>query len=240
MKVLISPSNLEEAAAVLNGGADIVDIKNPAEGSLGASFPWVIREVAALAAGRPAVLSATLGDLPYKPGTAALAAWGAIQAGAGYIKAGLHGMRTEAEALEVMGAVVRSCRDTARRPIAVAAGYADYRRFGGLDPLSIVRVARDSGASVVMLDTAIKDGTTLFDALTEAEAAIFLAAARRAGLATALAGSLNLGHLRLLGRLQVDIIGVRGAVCQASDRGAKIQTGLVTDFVARARLAAAA
>ena len=46
MKVLISPTSLAEAEAVLAGGADIIDIKNPAEGSLGASFPWVIRDVA--------------------------------------------------------------------------------------------------------------------------------------------------------------------------------------------------
>ena len=38
MKVLISPTSLEEAEAVLAGGADIIDIKNPAEGSLGANF----------------------------------------------------------------------------------------------------------------------------------------------------------------------------------------------------------
>src|SRR4029077_2095656 len=85
MKVLISPTSLEEAEAVLAGGADIVDIKNPAEGSLGASFPWVIRGVAERLKGQPITLSATLGDLPHKPGTAALAALGAIQAGARYI-----------------------------------------------------------------------------------------------------------------------------------------------------------
>ena len=174
MKVLISPTSLEEAEAVLAGGADIIDIKNPAEGSLGASFPWVIRRVAERVKGQPITLSATLGDLPHKPGTAALAALGAIQAGARYIKAGLYGTRDYGEALEVMSAVARTCREADPTLLPVAAGYADYRRFGGLDPLTIVRVARDSGAALVMLDTAVKDGTSLFDALSEAEIAGFL------------------------------------------------------------------
>ena len=159
-----------------------------------------------------------MGDLPHKPGTAALAALGAIQAGARYIKAGLHGTRDYGQALEVMSAVARTCREADAALLPVAAGYADYRRFGGLDPLTIVRVARDSGAALVMLDTAVKDGASLFDALSEAEIAAFLVAARAAGLATALAGSLRAGHLGALGRLGVDVVGIRGAVCRHGDR----------------------
>jgi uncharacterized protein (UPF0264 family) len=240
MKVLISPTSLEEAEAVLTGGADIIDIKNPTEGSLGASFPWVIRRVAERVKGQPITLSATLGDLPHKPGTAALAALGAIQAGARYIKAGLHGTRDYGQALEVMSAVTRTCREADAALLPVAAGYADYRRFGGLDPLTIVRVARDSGAALVMLDTAVKDGASLFDALSEAEIAGFLVAARAAGLATALAGSLRAGHLGALGRLGVDVVGIRGAVCCQGDRLTRIDAGLVKDFVARARMPGAA
>jgi (5-formylfuran-3-yl)methyl phosphate synthase len=240
MKVLISPTSLEEAEAVLAGGADIIDIKNPAEGSLGANFPWVIRRVAERLKGQPITLSATLGDLPHKPGTAALAALGAIQAGARYIKAGLYGTRDYGQALEVMSAVARTCREADPTLLPVAAGYADYRRFGGLDPLTIVRVARDSGAALVMLDTAVKDGTSLFDALSEGEIAGFLSAAGAAGLATALAGSLRASDLDTLGRLGVDIVGIRGAVCRGGDRLTAIDAGLVKDFVTRARMPAAA
>jgi uncharacterized protein (UPF0264 family) len=45
MKVLISPKDEFEAKAAVDGGADIIDVKNPDEGSLGANFPWVIRQV---------------------------------------------------------------------------------------------------------------------------------------------------------------------------------------------------
>jgi len=240
MKVLISPISLAEARTALDGGADIIDVKNVAEGSLGASFPWIIRDVAEALRDSAALLSATLGDLPYKPGTAALAALGAIEAGARYVKAGLHGTRSRREALEVMGAVVRTCREADPAIIAVAAGYADYRRFGGLDPMTLIEVARDSGADLAMLDTAIKDGTGLFDALGEDELSAFTAAARAAGLKVALAGSLHARHLSVLRRLGADVVGVRGAVCAGGDRSGRIDAGLVRDFVARARLASAA
>lgn len=239
MKILISPASPEEADSVLEGGADIIDIKNPAEGSLGASFPWVIRRVAERIAGRPVLLSATLGDLPHKPGTAALAALGAIQSGARYIKAGLHGTRDEGEALAVMSAVARTCREADPALLPVAAGYADYRRFGGLDPQTIVRVAAASGAALVMLDTALKDGATLFDAVDEAELAGFAAAARAAGLGVALAGSLGLRHLAALRRIGADVIGLRGAVCRGGDRRGAIDPQLVRDFVTQARMPAA-
>ena len=72
MRLLVSPMNMVEAQAALDGGADILDVKNPKEGSLGANFPWIIREVADLVRGK-VPLSATIGDLDYKPGTASLA-----------------------------------------------------------------------------------------------------------------------------------------------------------------------
>lgn len=45
MKVLISPQNLPEALVCLTAGVEIVDVKTPEEGSLGANFPWVISEM---------------------------------------------------------------------------------------------------------------------------------------------------------------------------------------------------
>ena len=240
MKILVSVVSVSEAEAVLDGGADILDVKNVNEGSLGASFPWLIRRVAEMCRDRPITLSATLGDLPYKPGTAALAADGAVHAGARYIKAGLHGTSDHAQALEVMSAVVRACRDAHPSATAVAAGYADYRRFQGLDPQTIVEVAQASGADVVMLDTAIKDGLGLFNALTEDELTTFVSAGHAAGLQVALAGSVKAKDVGLLRRLGSDVVGIRGAVCRGQDRARSIDAELVRAFVARATTTVAA
>ena len=235
MEVLISPVSVAEALAAAEGGADIVDVKDVAAGSLGASFPWVIRGVAAALRGRGVRISATLGDLPYTPGTAALAALGAAASGARYIKAGLHGVRGDGQALEVMRAVVRACKEHDPRTVVVAAGYADYRRFGGIDPHAVVRAGHAAGADLVMLDTALKDGPALFDALTPGELADFVGAARARGLRVALAGSIRAEHLDALRRLGPDVVGVRGAVCRGGSRSAPLDAALVRAFVALAR-----
>jgi uncharacterized protein (UPF0264 family) len=240
MKVLVSPISLEEAWAAAEGGADIIDVKNVTEGSLGASFPWIIREVVRSLRGRDVTISATLGDLPFKPGTASLAALGAAVSGARYIKAGLHGVRGYGEALGVMKAVVRTCKEYNPQIIVVAAGYADYRRFGGIDPRTLVRVGCDSGSDLVMVDTAIKDGKTLFDALSLDEIQEFIGEAHAAGRKVALAGSIGFQHLAELTRLGPDIVGVRGCVCSANDRTSRIEAALVRRFADAVKEAAAA
>lgn len=225
MRLLVSPMNLVEAKAALDGGADIVDVKNPKEGSLGANFPWTIRAVADLARGR-APVSATIGDLDYKPGTASLAALGAASSGADYVKAGLLGIRTADQAEEMMTAIVRAVKDCDAGKMVVCSGYSDYARVGSLPPLLFPAAAARSGADVVMVDTAIKDGRPTFDFMSEADLRQFIDLGHDEGLEVAIAGSIGFGHLELLLRLQPDIIGVRGIVC-GGDRRSSVQEELV-------------
>jgi len=231
MKVLISPISVEEALVVCEGGADIVDVKNVDEGSLGANFPWIIRGIVDRIQEYDVTCSATLGDLPHKPGTAALAALGAAHAGARYIKAGLHGTTTYSQAAEVMTAVARTCREYDPQITVVAAAYADYRRFDGLDPQTLVQVGRDTNVDVVMLDTSFKDGRTLFDNMEKQEIADFVSRAHSAGLQVALAGSVKQQHLPDLAEMGTDIVGIRGAVCVGSDRTSRIDRDRVRSFV---------
>jgi len=234
MKVLISPVSLEEAMIAWECGTDIIDIKNIKEGSLGASFPWIIKEVISSIPDKNVVFSATLGDLPYKPGTAALAALGAVSCGVKYVKAGLKGPKNFAEGFDMMQAVVRTCKDFNPSVIVVAAGYADYRRFDGLDPLVLVDIAAKSHSDLVMLDTLFKDGKTLFDAMTEAELSLFVQRAHQNGLKVALAGSVRAEHLGSLSRIGADIVGVRGAVCGSYDRATTIDSLKAREFIAAA------
>ena len=41
LKLLVSVIDEEDAREAYRGGADIIDVKNPEEGALGANFPWV-------------------------------------------------------------------------------------------------------------------------------------------------------------------------------------------------------
>jgi len=218
IQLLISPVNIREAAVVARAGADILDLKNVKEGSLGANFPWVLSGIIARFRRPGLKFSAAIGDLEYKPGTAALAAYAAAVIGADYVKAGLYGVKGERQAFELAAAVVKGVRAGSPRALPVISGYADWRRFGGLAPWPLVRAAQKGGAAVVMLDTALKDGRTLFDSMTQAELARFMRLARTAGLKTARAGSVKPEHLARLRALGPDIIGLRGAVCLGGDR----------------------
>ena len=219
--------NVEEARAALAGGADIIDVKNPKEGSLGANFPWAIRAVADVARGI-APVSATIGDLPFKPGTASLAALGAAVSGAEYVKAGLLGAKDQAQAVEMLEGIVRAVKDYDPKKKVVASGYSDFLRAGCLSPLLLPQAAASAGADLVMVDTAVKDGRPTFDFMSEAELEQFISRGHSEGLEVALAGSIGFAHLDLLKRLQPEIIGVRGIVC-GGDRSSSVRAELVAE-----------
>ena len=217
MLLLISPINHEEALESIIGGADIVDVKNPKEGSLGANFPWVIRDIREITP-EDKLVSATLGDVPYKPGTVSLAAMGAHVSGADYIKVGLYGTKDYDEAVEVMENVAKTIKDVDNDTIVVAAGYADAHRVGAVDPMEIPKVAKDAGCDLAMLDTAVKDGHTLFDYLSIEDLEKFVNEAHSYGLKTALAGSVKKEQLKPLNDIGCDVVGIRGAACVGGDR----------------------
>lgn len=98
----------------------------------------------------------------------------------------------------------------------VASGYADAHRIGCVNPLALPDIARRSGSDAAMLDTAIKDGTRLFDHVSPEACAEFVRLAHGAGLLAALAGSVRTADLATLTRIGTDIVGVRGAVCEGA------------------------
>lgn len=217
MLLLISPINTEEALESIKGGADIVDVKNPKEGSLGANFPWVIKNIREITPEGMHV-SATLGDVPYKPGTVSLAAAGAVVSGADYIKVGLYGTKNYDQALEVMENVVKSVKEFDEDALIVASGYADAHRVGAVDPMEIPRIAADAGADLAMVDTAVKDGKTLFDFMDVEKLQTFNDTIHDHGLKSALAGSIKKDQLKLLYDIGCDVVGIRGAACTGGDR----------------------
>lgn len=225
MKLLVSPMNVQEAIAAEQGGADIIDVKNPREGSLGANFPWVIGEIRSHVK-KP--LSATIGDFNYKPGTASLAALGAAVAGAQYIKVGLYDIHTEAEAFELLSAVVKSVKSYDPARLVVASAYSDYARIGSISPFGLPPMAHRAGCDVVMVDTGVKDGKSTFEFMDNAELRSFVDSAHAEGLECAIAGSIKFKDIALLKDTGPDIIGVRGVVC-----GGDRNDGIRADLVAR-------
>lgn len=233
MKLLISPSSVAEARLVAEAGCDIVDVKNVAEGSLGAQPPWVIQQIINELGQVGATISVAIGDLPNQPGTIGLAAYGAAQLGPHYIKAGLYAATNQAQAYVMMSSVVKSIRMVSNNIIIVAAGYADFRRFGGVGTVDLIRAAADSGADVVMVDTYFKDGRNLFDAMRADELHRFVDQSHAMGMQVALAGSIGEAHLDQLMQIKPDIIGIRGAVCMDSDRTKSICVDRIRQLASR-------
>jgi len=217
LKLLISAINATEAAEALAGGADIIDVKNPKEGALGANFPWVIKRIREVTPENVEV-SCTLGEVPNLPGAVSLAALGAATTGVNYIKAGLCGVKTLEEAVYLMQNVVKAVKEFNPSIRVVATGYADAERAGVVNPLLVPEIAREAQADIAMLDTAIKDGKSLFTFLTMTQLKSFVDAAHNYGLKVALAGSLKKEELPAVHALGADVAGLRGAACTSSDR----------------------
>lgn len=231
LKLLVSVVNRTEALEAVKGKAHIIDVKNPKEGSLGANFPRVIRQVKEVVPDHIEV-SATIGDLPNLPGTASLAALGATISGANYVKAGLFGVKTPAEATILMNEVCRAVKDHDNASKVIAAGYADFNKVGCLNPLKLPSVAYKAEADGVMIDVKIKSSESkLFDFLGDNELKKFVEEAHNFNLIAALAGSLDRQDVPRLYELGVDVIGIRRAVCSKRDRlNGKVQRKTVLEF----------
>jgi uncharacterized protein (UPF0264 family) len=217
MKLLISSADEKEAAEAVAGGADIVDVKNPWEGALGASFPWTIRNVRKIVPANVEV-SCTIGDLPNLPGSVSLAVLGAATTGVDYIKVGLSGAKTEEDAVFLLSSAVKAAKQHNQAVKVVATGYGDAERVGALSPLLFPRIAEKAKADVAMIDTAVKDGRDLFTFLTNEQIGQIVQDAHDRGLLMALAGSLKKEHVPSVFALKADIVGLRGAACTNGDR----------------------
>lgn len=217
MKLLVSPQNAQEAAEAIAGGAEIIDVKNPSEGPLGANFPWVIKQIRQLTP-KNLQVSCTIGEAPSIPASIALAAYGAASLGVDYVKVGLYGTKTLQNAVTLLHNVSRAVKDCNPKIKVVAAGYADFQRAQSIDPLLVPQAAAEAKVEVAMLDTAVKDGKRLFDFLTNEQLSKFVGLAHKKGLEAALAGSLLKQDLPAIYDFGADIAGVRGAACSNSNR----------------------
>lgn len=235
MRLLVSVVSAAEARRALVGGADIIDVKDPAEGALGAPAPQVLSGVVD-AVGGAAPVSVALGDLPDLPHTAALAARGAALGGAGYVKAGLRGVSDLAAAVRLVQAVADAVpAETA--VIAVAYADAAALRPAALAPSCLPALVERTGIGGALVDTFAKDGRGLYEWLSAQELTELAARTQQAGGSFGVAGQLALGEL---GRVAADVVGVRSAVCHGGDRSAALDADLVAAAVAEVRAASMA
>jgi uncharacterized protein (UPF0264 family) len=222
MRLLVSVRSAAEVKPAMAGGADIIDAKEPSRGSLGAVSPAVLAAIArALPPEIP--LSIALGD-PAGAREAAAAVSCALAAagprtGDTFLKLGVRCTPGLSAAQVLIEAAVQAGTGSPGRVFVVAVAYADHGIAGAPARDAVSRVAADSGAHGVLLDTWRKDGRDLFHHVDAGALREWIQESSRLGLGVALAGSLGLEGLRAVARLPADIVGVRGGACTGGRGG---------------------
>jgi dihydroneopterin aldolase len=206
---LASVRDEAEAAIALSAGADIIDLKEPRRGALGALGRETTCSIVSLIDGR-APVSATIGDVPMQPETIGEAVLEKAACGVDYVKFGLF---PDGDARRCLAAL----RPLALRVPLIVVLFAD--RLPDFD--AVAAAAADMGASGLMLDTADKGSGSLLAHLDPLELATFVTQARSHGLTVGLAGSLRAADVPDLLPLAPDLLGFRGALCNGS-RGAAL------------------
>jgi (5-formylfuran-3-yl)methyl phosphate synthase len=214
--LLISVRSAAEAEVALAGGADVIDVKEPNRGSLGAADADVIAAVVAAIAGR-ASISVAAGELLDWPATPPRPFMNVIAGGVKFVKFGLAGCANEAtwqsrweQAFELLGDSVK--------PVAVV--YADWQASRAPTPDEVLAHAKCFHCPALLVDTWSKSVGDVFDRWPIESLATFAARVRAAGIHLVLAGSLRLAAVTTAIRCRPSLLAVRGAVCDGDRRGA--------------------
>lgn len=254
--LLVSVRDAAEAAEATEGGATIIDVKEPRHGPLGPAEPEAIAAVARLVGTRRpwtmacGELGAERGDErghaqpadlggPLEPVAASIRSRldrvlslldrSAVPPAA--VKIGLAGA-ADTDWRRRLSAVFESLPTASDR---VAVAYADWRRAGAPPPPDVIAAAAGLGCSVLLVDTFDKSAGGLFDCCPPGMPAAWVTAARAARLQVAVAGRIAPEEIPAAWALRPDVVALRSAVCFNGRDGA-VQAGLVRRAVSLSRL----
>lgn len=216
MQFLISVTCIEEAQIALEHGADLIDLKDPAQGALGAlpqhTIAEVVRFVKQSSLSARKLTSATIGDLPMKPQLITeqvelLAETGVDMIKIGFFDDGETRLHDYASCLSALAPLAKN----GLKLIAVL--FAEFKY-----PDSLIYSIKDAGFYGVMLDTAIKNGATFLDYFTAQEINLLSEKMAANDLIFGLAGSLTIQHIEKIKQFNPSYIGFRGGACVDNQR----------------------
>ena len=204
--MLASVTSVAEAAIVLDADVDIIDIKNPHEGALGALEIKAVKEIVQMNNGE-ILTSATIGDI--KPNDPKLLDYivDMAKTGVDYVKVGLFDHQPSDYFIKT---ITNAANKGIKLVIVVFA--ENYQGKESISPLL------QSGIVGIMLDTKEKKGKNLCAILNNHELQDFVKTAKEFNLLSGLAGSLRFEDIQLLLVLNSDYLGFRGALCSGNDR----------------------
>lgn len=214
-KWLASVQSLEEAKTLLPVLPDILDMKNPSQGALGALSVAIVSEIVTVIDGR-CQTSATIGDLPMQAELIKKAMINMASSGVDYVKIGLFPDENLQHCIIELAETVKKLST----PV-IAVIFADSSPAEDCLPL-----LQASGFHGVMVDTAIKNGQHLLDHWDLLKLEQFVGAAKQHNLLCGLAGALRLEDVTVLRPLAADYLGFRSALCLQRQRTSSLQINL--------------
>jgi dihydroneopterin aldolase len=218
--MLASVVDAAEAALVLEGGADIIDFADPAQGPLGAVPFETIRKGVEAIAGRRRI-SAAVGSPPDEAGALAAKARALSAAGVDQLR-----IAADAGALERLEPVFRA--------LAPEIGLVGVLFADRAPDFELIARMASIGFIGAFLDVAGTSGKRLLDALAPPELHAFCAHCRRHGLVSGLAGLLQAPDVPRLLLLEPDALGFRSALCARGRRGGPLDVkriALIRDLI---------
>lgn len=204
-QLLISVKNLAETALVLEAGVDIVDLKDPSVGALGALDLELTAQIVKLV-DKKANTSATVGEFHQS----LMALIEAIQAradlGVDIIKVAVGPLFHDSEFVHQMRELTRSGVQL------VAVFFADEPFNHGL-----MEQLQSAGFYGAMLDTQNKH-KNLLQSCNLDDLQLFTKVCQQRELKSGLAGSLRIAHIQKLAEVSPNYIGFRGGACEGDLR----------------------
>ncbi len=207
--MLASVSNLQEAQIALQENVDILDLKDPAYGALGAVTTEVAIQVVEHVSGR-CLVSATVGDLPMQATLIGKAISSMASTGVDIIKVGVFDDLTDEVITSLKKQAIKGLNGSDGKQFTIVMVFFVDK---GADLEKIPELAR-AGVRGIMLDTADKTRGNLRTHMQDADLNVFVAQAKSCGLQVGLAGSLNVGDISSLLDFDPDYLGFRGALCK--------------------------
>jgi len=209
MQLLVSVRSTEEADLVGNAGVDLIDLKEPKRGSLGAASPDIWEAVVGKWHRRTPV-SIALGELPN------VADIVQVPPQTDRVKVGLAGCRQMDHWQSDLGALFDQLPAEVQR---VAVHYADAHLADSPPLEDVLQMAIQFDCQTFLVDTYDKSGATVFDYLSTTQLTKLRQHLHANDLQFALAGSLQTRHLSSVVKIHPDIVAVRGVVCHRDRTG---------------------
>lgn len=228
-RLLVSVRNVAEAIMAFDGGADIVDIKDPSRGSLGRASTSTILGIShhhQLQGHIP--VTAALGELKdLDIHQCARLGRELESSGLSLVKVGTSGLADEDRGRSKFFSLHRLMEENSDRPMLMPAAYADAERAQAPSAWEVLKWASETTARFLLVDTFVKDGFGFFSWIDRNEYAELWDACREASIRLAVAGSLRENDFELLFDHPPDVVAVRGAACSGHYRQAEIDPNQV-------------